>query len=379
VASQDLYEILGVSQDASEADIKRAYRAKARDLHPDSGGDEEEFKELTTAYEVLSNPDARANYDRYGDPRGPQGAGMGGGDPFSGFGDLSDLINAFFGGGGGMGGGQRTRGGAAEGRDVLIDVGISLEEAASGLQRDLDVTVPRECDVCHGSGAAEGSGPVRCDTCGGAGAVQQVRNSVFGQMMTQSVCPTCRGAGERIDNPCGTCGGEGRRQLSETVTAEIPPGVDDGTRLRMSGRGEAGRRGAPSGDLYVRIRVEPHPTFTRDGNDLHCELEVPMVQAALGTDLRLPTLDGEEEVLTVPSGTQSGDVLTLRRHGMPKLNGGGARGNLRIHTRVEIPKKLDPEEEKLLRSLAELRDEEPADLEGGDSGWWARLRKAFGG
>ena len=371
---RDLYEILGVAREATDDEIKKAYRRRARELHPDAGGDEEQFKELTTAYEVLKNPSARANYDRFGDPRGPGGGA--GGDPFAGFGDISDLINAFFGGGGAF----STRSGRAPsqaGRDAIIDAVVTLEEAADGVRRDVEVTVPRRCDVCDGKGAAAGSEVVQCPTCNGAGQVQQVTRSLFGQMLTTSTCPACQGTGSQITDPCPACHGEGRRTVTDMVTVDIPPGVDDGTRLRVLGRGEAGRQGASPGDLYVRVRVQPHNVFTRDGNDLHCELRLSMAQAALGGDVTVETLHGEE-VLHVEPGTQPGAVLTLRRHGMPKLSSGGARGNLYVHCRVETPKDLDEEQTALLREFAELRGEPLAEMSQNGKTLLGRLREAFG-
>ena len=367
---RDLYEILGVSPDASDEDIKRTYRRKARTLHPDAGGDEEQFKELTTAYEILRNPEARANYDRYGDPRGPGGMG-----DAAGFGDLSDLINAFF--GGGFGGAGRGAGRVSTaGRDLLVEVVLTLEEAADGGPRDVEITTARTCETCGGNGARPGTSPVRCETCGGQGAVQQVRQSVFGQMLTTGTCPTCRGTGQRIPEVCPTCVGEGRQQVTETVSVEIPPGVDDGTRLRLTGRGEAGRHGSPAGDLFVRTRLRRHELFVRDRNDLRCELRIPVVQAALGAQLKVPTIDGEAE-LDVPEGTQAGDVLTLRRKGMPKLGGGGARGDLHVHCRVLTPIELGDRERELLRELAELRGETAAELQSRPRGLLGRLREAF--
>lgn len=371
---RDLYEMLGVSQNATEDEIKKAYRRKARESHPDAGGDPEEFKELTAAYEVLTNPEARANYDRFGDPRGPSGVG---GDTFAGFGDLQDLIDTFFGGSfGGARAGGRARGARRTGRDAIVDVTLTLEEAAAGVRRDVEVTLPRECDVCAGSGAAPGSGgPTTCSTCGGAGAVQQVRRSVFGQMLTSGPCPQCEGTGTTVSEPCRECRGQGRREVTETVTVDVPPGVDDGTRLRMSGRGEAGKQSAPAGDLYVRVRITPHEVFKRDGHDLHCELRLPMTQAALGAELKVPTLYGEEK-LAVPSGTQTGDQLTLRRQGMPKLNGGGQRGDLHVHCRVETPTRLTDRQRDLLAQLAGERGEEAP--EGGQHrGFLGRLREVF--
>jgi molecular chaperone DnaJ len=378
---RDLYEVLGVDPSASEDEIKKAYRRKARQEHPDAGGDPEVFKEVTAAYEVLKNPEARANYDRYGDPRGPGGS-TGGGDPFAGFGDLQDLIDAFFGGGmgsamGGMGGrGGRGRASRRSGRDAIVDLTLTLEEAAAGVRREVDVTLPRECDACDGSGAKPGSkGATRCSTCGGAGEVQQVRRSMFGQVVTAGPCPHCDGSGRTVDDPCTACRGQGRREVTEQVTVDVPAGVDDGTRLRMSGHGEAGQQGAASGDLYVRVRIRPHEVFEREGHDLHCELRLPMTQAALGAELKVPTLHGEEK-LHVPAGTQTGDVLTLRRQGMPKLNGGGQRGDLLVHCRVETPTHLTDRQRELLEQLTAERGEE-APQGGGYRGFLGKLREAF--
>lgn len=372
---RDLYEVLGVSQDADDADIKRAYRRKARELHPDQGGNEEAFKELTAAYEVLKNPQAKSNYDRFGDPRGPGGAG--GGDPFGGFGDLGDLINAFFGPGGTGGGGRRSRNTGA-GRDAVVDVTVTLEQAATGVDKDVDVTLDRECGVCRGSGSAADSGPVICATCGGQGAVQRVRNGIFGQMLTQSTCPDCQGTGRIVTDPCRACRGDGRQQTTETLTIPIPVGIDDGRRVRLIGRGEAGRNGAAAGDLFVRVNVQAHDVFTRDGVDLHCELRIGMIPAALGTKLKLPTLYGEAEV-TVPAGTQFGDVITLRREGMPRLGmDGHQRGDLHVHCRIETPRGLDSEDREVLKSLAVKRGENIVEGVGGKS-LFGRLRDVFTG
>lgn len=369
---RDLYDVLGVARDATEADLKRAYQRRARELHPDTqSGDEESFKELTAAYEVLRNPQARANYDRYGDPRGPGGAG---GDPFAGFGDVSDLIESFF---GAFGGGTRARADGGDGRHVVVDVTLTLEEAAAGVQRDVETALQQTCATCQGSGAAEGTGPMTCRTCAGRGQVQRVRATVFGQMLTASPCPDCHGRGKVIAHPCRDCGGEGRQLESKAITFDVPPGIDDGRRLRLSGRGEAGRNGAPPGDLYVRVHVRPHDVFTRDGDDLHCELRLGMVPASLGTHLVMPTLDGEED-LRVPPGTQTGDVMTLRRQGMPRLGGAGIqRGDLHVHCRVTTPTDLTPEQEDLLRQLAELRGEEVSSDGARQRGFFSRLREAF--
>ena len=373
---RDLYEVLGVSRDADDDTIKRAYRRKARELHPDAGGDEEGFKELTTAYEVLRNPQTRANYDRFVDPRG---AGAGAGAGFADFGDLSDLFESFVGGGFGGGGfgGRRSRGGPQQGRDALIEVSVTLAEAASGIDRDIDVEVLRPCQTCGSNGAAPGTSTVTCETCQGAGQVQQVSRSVFGQVLTQTTCPTCRGQGRRIPEPCPTCRGEGRHYQKEQITIPVPPGVDDGRRLRLSGRGEAGQLGGPPGDLFVRVRVEPHELFERDGHDLHCQVRLAMTQAVLGAEMELPTLDGTTD-LVVPPGTQPGDVLRIRREGMPKLGGGGARGDLLVHCRVEIPTRLSDEERDLVQQLAKLRGEDDLEPQA-QRGLFERLRGAFRG
>lgn len=368
---RDLYDVLGVSRDADDDTIKRAYRGKARSLHPDAGGDEEQFKELTTAYEVLKNPQTRANYDRFGDPRGAGGAsGAGFGD----FGDLSDLFENFF--GGGFGGGRRSRTGPQSGRDAIIDVRVTLAEAATGIQRELDVEVLRQCDTCGGDGAAPGTAPVTCETCQGAGQVQQVARSVFGQVLTTTTCPTCRGQGRRVTQPCPVCHGEGRQHQKESITIPIPAGVDDGRRLRLSGRGEAGPAGGPAGDLFVRVRVEPHELFEREGHDLHCQVRLGITQAVLGAELDLPTLDAST-ALRVPAGTQPGDIIRIRREGMPKLNGGGAKGDLLVHCRIDIPKRMPEDQADLIRQLAKLRGEDdiaPAEQQG----LFERLRGVFG-
>ncbi len=293
-----------------------------------------------------------------------------------GFGDLNDLINQFF--GGGFAGGGGTRGQPTNsGRDAIVDLVITLDEAASGAAREVEVRLARECGTCDGSGAAPGSEVITCDTCGGQGQVQQVRQSVFGQVLTSAVCSTCRGTGTRIPDPCSTCGGAGRTQEREAITVEVPAGIDDGGRLRLRGRGEAGMQGGSPGDLYVRIRVQQHELFVRDGHDLHCELHVPMVQAALGAQVTLETLYGEERVAVQP-GAQFGDVVRLRRQGMPRLNGGGARGDLHVHLVVETPRQVDDEQADLLRQLAKLRDEELSELPPSEhGGLFRRIRDAF--
>lgn len=377
----DLYQVLGVDRDASENDIKRAYRRKARELHPDAGGDEEAFKEATHAYEVLSDPQRRARYDRFGDDGTARARTGARGDPFGfgGFGDLSDVIDAFFGGAGGpfTTGDRRTRraGQAARqaGRDVVVGVEVDLEEVISGVEREIELDAATTCDVCGGSGTAGETGLVRCSTCGGAGQVQRVVRSAFGQMATVRACPDCDGIGQVVDDPCRACGGEGRTRTRRRLTVTVPSGVEDGDRLRVANQGEAGRRGAEHGNLYVQVRVRPHEVFTRDGRDLWCDISVPMVNAALGATLKVPTLSGDVIDVDLPAGTQPGEVLTVRRAGIPR-RGGHDPGDMKIRVDVEVPRAGSPEERQLLRRLAELRDEQAPPA---GTGLFGRLRNAF--
>ncbi|MFW5934128.1 MAG: molecular chaperone DnaJ [Actinomycetota bacterium] len=373
----DLYALLDLPRDASSEDIKRAYRRKAREHHPDAGGDEETFKAVTHAYQVLSDPQSRARYDRFGDDGTPSSRGAGQ-DPFGfggGFGGLGDVIDAFFGAGasggfGGGGGGPRRQ---QPGRDVLVTVELDLEDVVTGVTRDVEVEVARACDTCGGTGSADGATPGRCSTCGGAGQVQRVVRTAFGQLATAAPCNDCQGSGRRPTEPCSDCGGEGRRLTRRTLQVDIPAGLEDGDRIPVRGEGEAGRQGAPPGDLYVQVRVAPHELFERDGRDLSAEVSVPVTQAALGGALTVPTVDGEQVEVPVPAGTQPGDVLTVRRAGLP-VRGGGRRGDLNLVVRVEVPTGLDSRQRELLAELAELRDE-PLTSEG--RGLFTRLRGAF--
>lgn len=378
--ARDYYGLLGVSNDASPEDIKRAYRKLARQLHPDVNPDpasQQRFKEVTAAYEVLSDPAKRQVVDLGGDPLSN---GNGGGDPFADMG-LSDIMNAFFGGGmGGMGGGRgrgpRSR--VQPGQDALIPVDLTLEECASGVAKDLTVDTATLCTVCHGSGCAEGTTPTTCEACRGLGETQQVQRSLLGQVITTRPCRTCRGYGTVITDPCRQCNGDGRVRTRRTARANIPAGVGDGVRVRLAGQGEVGPGGGSPGDLYVEIRELPHERFTRDGVDLHCTVRVPMTAAALGASLSLDTLDATED-LDIQAGTQSGTILTLRGHGMPQLRG-SARGNLFVHVEVATPTKIDSEQADLLRKLAALRGEEEPELAArGQGGLLGRLRGSFSG
>jgi molecular chaperone DnaJ len=360
----DHYGILGVARDATAEEIKRAYRQLARKYHPDANhGDPEaveHFKQVTHAYEVLSDPDKRQRYDMFGDER----AGAGG---FSDFGGISDLFSSFF--GGGMAG--RTRTGPARGSDVLAEIELTLEEAAIGVEREVEITTLQGCPDCHGTGAAPGTFPTRCSDCGGTGELRTVRRTMLGNMMTATTCPRCRGRGEEILTPCKLCSGAGRVPVNDTLSVHVPPGVDDGAQLRVSGRGEAGTRGGRAGDLYVEIRVAPHDIFRRAGDDLGCEVPLPMTIAALGGTVEVPTLDGAETIEIEP-GTQSGEVIRLRGRGIPHLNGRG-RGELVALLKVETPRDLTPEESDLLRRFADLHGDE-VDKE---SGFFDKIKEAF--
>ncbi|MBD8870021.1 molecular chaperone DnaJ [Nocardioides donggukensis] len=370
--SQDLYDLLGVSRDADADAIKKAYRKQARQLHPDVNPDpetQERFKEVSRAYEVLSDPQKRAAYDRGGDPfgGGMGEAGFGQGAGFS----FTDIMDAFFGGGGGGGQGQgrgpRPR--VRRGQDALIRVDVELAEAAFGVTRDLKVDTAVTCETCHGDGAAPGSTPITCETCRGAGEVAHVQRSFLGEIRTLRPCAACRGFGQIIPDPCRDCAGDGRVRSRRSLTVKIPAGVDTGTRVQLTGQGEVGPGGGPAGDLFVEIQVSQHPTFTRHGNDLLCTVTIPMTAAALGTTLTLPTLeadlagrDGETDLetefeLEIKPGTQSGAQQTLRARGVPGLRGMG-RGDLVITVAVDTPTRLDARQEELLRELAAIRGEE---------------------
>jgi molecular chaperone DnaJ len=374
---RDYYAILGVPRTATPEEIKKAYRRLARQLHPDvNPAEEERFKEVTAAYEVLSDPQKREIVDLGGDPLAPGGGGAGAG-PFAG--GFADIMDAFFGGMTGTTRGPRSR--IRPGADALVRIDLDLAETAFGTTRELALDTAVLCATCQGAGTAPGTHPETCQTCGGRGEVQSVQRSFLGQLVTSRPCPECGGVGTRIRHPCGDCGGEGRVRARRTITVKVPAGVDDGMRLRLSGEGEIGPGGGPPGDLYVEIRERPHPVFTRDGDDLHCQVRLPMTAAALGTSVSLETLDGPETIDVAP-GTQSGAVLTLRGRGVPHLSRGVGRGDLLVHLVVETPERLEPEQERLLRELAKLRGEEQPEFSvvsnnGAAGGLFSRLRDAF--
>ncbi|MEQ8842536.1 MAG: molecular chaperone DnaJ [Acidimicrobiales bacterium] len=361
----DYYETLGVASNATEEEIKRAYKKLARTYHPDlNPGDieaEARFKEVGAAYEVLSDRERRSRFDRFGTDQ-PQGADFAGG--------FGDIFEAFFGGNGGFGGGGRS--GPPRGEDLEAHVDLDLEDVVFGGEREVTIRTAVRCEPCDGSGAAVGTSPDTCGECGGAGQVRRVRQSVLGQMVTATACPTCGGLGKTIATPCGMCEGQGRTIEKRTYSVEVPAGVDDGSTLRLTGRGAAGPRGGSNGDLYVHVRVRPHPTFRREGDDLVHELYVPFTQATLGAHIEYETLDGPEDLM-VPRGTESGTTFRLRGRGVPHVRGRG-RGDLRVNVVVDVPDDLDDEQEALLRQLAELRGEEIAEP---DQSIFSRIKSAF--
>lgn len=374
----DFYGLLGVSRDATPDEIKKAYRRAAREHHPDANqGDPEaeaRFKELSVAYEVLSDPDKRQQYDLYGEA-GVSGAA--GGDPFGGAG-FGDIFDAFFGGQGspfgqgGAGGGRRGPVGPPRGADLEQAVDIEFTEAVFGVQKDVTVRTAIACEICEATGAAPGTSPQGCPECAGTGQVRRVRQSILGQMVTAAPCGRCAGIGQIIPEPCGGCDGEGRKVDDRTYTVDVPAGVDTGSTLRLTGRGAVGPRGGPAGDLYVHLRVKPDDRFTRDGDDLSAIVPLTPAQAVLGTEVAFETLDGVED-LRIPAGTQSGDVVRLKGHGVPHVRGRG-RGDLRVRYVVRTPTDLSDEEEALYRQLAELRGDAVAEHRGGVG---RRIREAF--
>jgi molecular chaperone DnaJ len=374
VADRDYYRLLGVKKDATPEELKRAYRKLARELHPDVNPDpsaQDRFKEVTTAYEVLSDPEKRRIVDLGGDPLSQAGAAGGG---FGGFGGVGDIFEAFF-SGGSMGGGRGRRSRVRPGADALLQIALTLEEAAFGARREINVDTAVVCTTCQGSGCAPGTSPRRCQTCGGQGEIHTVERSFLGQVRMTRPCHACSGTGEQIPSPCPTCGTEGRVRARRTITVDVPAGIEDGMRIRLAGQGEVGPGGGPAGDLYVEVAEQPHEQFTREGSDLHCTIVVPMTSAALGTELVLATLDTEEK-LEIKPGTQHGTVLQLRGRGVPRLRS-STRGDMYVHVEVRTPTRLDEEQEQLLRRLAELRDEDVAVHTKQQGGLFGKVRDAF--
>ena len=380
----DYYSVLGVSRDASDEDIKRAYRKLAMKYHPDVAsepGSTEKFKQIGEAYEVLSDPQKRSVYDRGGDPMG--GGGMGGFGGFSAGGfDFTSIVDAMF--GGGMASrGPRSR--VARGQDRLERVSLALVEAAFGVTREINVDSLIVCAGCSGSGSADGTKPVTCRTCSGRGEITQVQRSFLGDIRTSSPCPKCRGYGTLIEHPCADCYGEGRVRAKRTVSVKVPPGVTTGNRIRLESQGDVGTGGGPAGDLYIELAVADHDAFTRRGDDLETSLAVPMTAAALGTEVHVATIDAEREdadpaeavvTVTIAAGTQTGSRIVVRGRGVPKLRGRG-RGDLAITVVVVTPTGLDDTQRELLGLLAKARGEDGPIRPAPEKGFFSKLREAF--
>ncbi len=355
---RDYYEVLGVSRGASADEIKKAYRKLAKKYHPDLNPDDKEgaeakFKEASEAYEVLSDPDKKSRYDQFGhagvDPNA--GGGYGGG----GFGfediDLSDIFGSFFGGGGSS---RRNPNAPQRGRDIQMSIDLTFEEACFGTKKEITVSHMEQCSSCGGSGAAAGSQPVRCSACGGTGQVRAVQRTPFGSMQTVRTCDACRGKGTIINDPCKTCRGEGTMRRSKKINVNIPGGIDTGQSLSVRGEGDIGKNGGPSGDLLLTVRVKPHKIFVRQGSDIMCDYPISFVQATLGGDVKVPTVDGNV-VYNIPEGTQPGTVFRLKGKGARKLNGGG-RGDQYVKVQVEIPKGISEKQKDLLRQFDDSID-----------------------
>jgi molecular chaperone DnaJ len=372
--AMNYYELLEVTSDATDDQIKRAFRALARKYHPDANPDDptavERFKEINEAYETLRDPERRRRYDMFGPEGGANGGPFGGGSPFdAGAFGLNDLFDAFFGGGGPRG---RGPAGATRGPDAETVLDLKLVDVVFGTRTTLDLHMLVGCERCSGSGCAPGTHPDRCPTCEGTGEVRQVRRSLLGQIVTAGPCSACGATGQVIPNPCEVCAGAGRINGDTNIEVDIPQGIDDGQRLRLSGRGPAGPRGGPPGDLYVSVRVARHPELERRGDELWYRLPVSIVQAALGTQIDVATLDGDQEI-DVPSGTQPGTLIRLRGLGVPSLRT-TRRGDLVVEVRVDVPTRLTDDEAQLLAQFAELRGEKVSSVH---EGLLARIRSAF--
>jgi molecular chaperone DnaJ len=370
---QDYYDVLGVGRTASQEDLKKAFRKLAMEYHPDRNKDdgaEARFKQVNEAYEVLSDPEKRAMYDRFGH------AGASGENPFArgfdgfGFGGLGDIFDAFF-------GGSQTRAqrGPMRGADLRRSITITFEEAVFGVEREVEVQTAEMCTVCNGLRAEPGTEPERCPTCSGSGEIRRVQQSIFGQFVNVAMCDRCRGEGRIVSHPCKNCRGTGREKRKRKLSVKIPGGVDSGSQMRLSGEGEIGANGGPRGNLYLQINVKQHEVFRRDEDDLLVELDLNFAQVALGDEVSVPTIDGEAHELRVPAGTQTGELFVVRGKGVPHLRGGG-RGDMIVRANVITPKNLTKEQKDLLKQLAESMGADGTPQE--DRGFMGKIKDALG-
>ena len=374
---RDYYEVLGVSKNATDDEIKKAYRVLAKkyhpDLHPGDAEAEAKFKEANEAYDVLSDGDKRQKYDQYGhaafDPAaGGGGSGFGGFD-FGGF-DFGDIFSNMFGGGGG--GSRRRANMPVEGDDIGVRVDVDFEEAAFGCKKDVSFARIEECSDCGGSGAAKGSKPETCQTCHGSGTVTVQQQTMLGYMQTQRSCQSCRGTGKIVKDPCKNCNGKGYIKVKKTLTVTIPAGIDSMQRIVLRGQGSAGRNGGANGDLIIEVHVKPHKIFERNGRDIYCEVPITFVQAALGAEIDVPVLGGKTEKLSIPEGTQTGDTFELRGKGIVDINNNKRRGNLTVRVMIETPQNLSSEQKKLLEKFAASLGEQNNKK---STGFWQKLFK----
>lgn len=378
---RDYYEVLGVSKSASDDEIKKAHRKLAKKYHPDLNRDNpeaaEKFKELNEAYEVLSDKDKRSKYDQFGfagvDPNYGAGQGYGGFGGFGDMGDLGDLFGSFF--GGGFGGSSRSRRNAPQrGETIQQRIMLSFEEAAFGCDKEITINRTETCESCGGTGAEAGTSPETCSNCRGTGTVTQTQRTPLGMFQTQGACPNCRGTGKIIRKPCKDCGGTGRTRRSKTLKVHIPAGIDDGQSIQLRGQGSAGVNGGPAGDVIVTVALRPHPIFTRDGQDVICEIPISFAQAALGDTLQVPTIDGKVSY-EIHEGTQSGTVFRLKGKGIQNVNGRG-RGDQYVRVNIEVPKNLTERQKQLLREFEETTTDENQSQR---KGFWDKVKDAFKG